>query len=191
MNILLLLVLGYLVGSLPIAYLVARAWGANVFEVGTRNPGAANVFRSVGRTAGIVVLVGDLAKAAAPVLVARWLHEPSWLALATGLAAMIGHWYPVFLRFRGGAGLATTIGVGYAILPVPALLATIPGIVVLSLLHNTGIAAGVGFLVFFVVALIMHQPILLALAISVLPALALARERLLPTPGARRKQGQT
>ncbi len=184
MNILLFLVLGYLMGSVPFAYLVARLYGVNVFQTGTRNPGAANVFRTISRSAGVMVLAGDTVKVGVPVLLARWAHLSPWVALAVGVAAMAGHWYPVFLRFRGGAGLATTIGIGYAMMPLPALLATPPALVFLYFRHNTGVAAGVGFVPFFVIAVLMGNSVPLALAVAVLPVLALARQRLLPMPGA-------
>ncbi|MFH1141827.1 MAG: glycerol-3-phosphate acyltransferase [Chloroflexota bacterium] len=184
MNVPLFLALGYLMGSVPFAYLVARLYGVNVFQTGTGNPGAANVFRTISRRAGVLVLVGDAAKVVVPVLLARWAHLSPWAALAVGVATMVGHWYPVFLRFRGGAGLATTIGIGYAMMPLPALLATPPALVFLYFRHNTGVAAAVGFVPFFVIAILLRNSVPLALAIAALPVLALARQRLLPTPGA-------
>ncbi|MDO8750348.1 MAG: glycerol-3-phosphate acyltransferase [Dehalococcoidia bacterium] len=184
MNVLLFLALGYLMGSVPFAYLVARLYGVNVFQTGTGNPGAANVFRTISRRAGVMVLVGDTAKGLAPVLLAQLAGVSPWAALAVGVAVMVGHWYPIFLRFRGGAGLATTVGIGYAMMPLPALLATPPALVFLYFRHNTGVAAAVGFVPFFVIAVLMGNSILLALAVAVLPVLALARQRLLPTPGA-------
>ncbi|MBI4200841.1 MAG: glycerol-3-phosphate acyltransferase [Chloroflexi bacterium] len=183
MNSLLLLILGYLLGSVPFAYLVARAWRVDIFAVGTRNPGAANVFRAVSRRAGVLVLLGDAAKSALPVVVAKWADVSPWVALAAGVAAMVGHWYPLFLRFRGGAGLATAIGVGYGMMPLPALAGTVPGLVVLYFLRSTGPAAGVGFLVFFLAAILLDQEVSVAVAVALLPPLALARERLLPTVG--------
>ena len=184
MNVLLFLALGYLMGSVPFAFLVARMYGVNVFQTGTGNPGAANVFRTISRRAGVMVLVGDTAKGLAPVLLAQLAGVSPWAALAVGLAAMVGHWYPIFLRFRGGAGLATTVGIGYAMMPLPALLATPPALAFLYFRHNTGVAAAVGFVPFFVIALLLRNSVPLALAIAVLPVLALARQRLLPTPGA-------
>ena len=183
MNVLLFLALGYLMGSVPFAYLVARLHGVDVFRVGTGNPGAANVFRTISRKAGVLVLVGDAAKVVVPVLLARWADLSPWAALAVGVAAMVGHWYPVLLRFRGGAGLATTIGIAYALMPVPALLASLPALLFLYFRHDAGVAAAVGFVPFLVIAILLGNSASLALAITVLPVLALARQRLLPTPG--------
>jgi len=181
----LFLVLGYLCGAIPVAYLVARAKGVDVFATGTGNPGAANVFRKIGRGAGLVVLAGDLLKGALPVAAAQLAGVADWWAYAVGLAALAGHWFSVFLGFRGGVGLASAIGVGYALMPLPALIGTVPAMAFLAWKHNVGNTAGVGFPVFFVAALALGQPWPLALAIAILPGLALARERLLPRVGVR------
>lgn len=186
MNVLLLLALGYLLGSMPFAYLIVRSQGADIFRTGTGNPGAANVFRKVSRRAGIAVLLGDVAKGVVPVLLARWAGLSPWLALAVGLAALVGHWYPVFLRFRGGAGLATAIGVAYGIVWLPTLAATAPALALLYFTRNTGVAAALGSVVLLGIALLLDEPIPLTLAVALLPALALARQRLLPTPGVQR-----
>ncbi len=186
MTEILLVLLAYLCGSIPFAYLIARARGVDIFTVGTGNPGAANVFRSVGRGAGILALACDLLKGALPVAAAQLAGASHWWAYAAGLAALVGHWYPLFLRFRGGAGLATTIGVGFALMPLPALVGALPAAAFLAWKRNTGNAAGIGFAVFFVAALLLRQPVPLALAIAILPALALLRDRVLPKVGAGR-----
>ena len=118
-----LVVGGYLLGSVPAAYLIARAAGANVYEVGTRNPGAANTFREVGRAAGAAVFGADVLKGALPVIAGRLLDAPLPAIAAGAAAALLGHWLPVFMRFRGGAGLATAIGSGVALVPLLALIA--------------------------------------------------------------------
>ncbi len=187
---LLFLPCGYLLGSIPFAYLVVRARKVDIFQVGTGNPGAVNVFREVSRRAGVAVLLGDAAKGVVPVVLARLVGVSPWLALAAGVCALAGHWYPVFLRFRGGAGLATVIGVAFAMMPLPALLGSLPGALVLYVRHDAGLTAGVGFLGLFVAALLLGGPVALALAVAALPALALARQRLLPTPGVRREVGE-
>lgn len=183
---LLFIALSYLLGSLPFAYLVARARGVDVFQIGTNNPGAANVFRRVGRSVGVVVLVFDVFKGALPVLLARWAGVSPWLALAMGGAAILGHWYPVFLRFRGGAGLATAVGVTYAMMPLASLVATPFSLGVLYIRRNVGHAAVFGYISFFVAAFFLGEPSRLALIIVTLPVLVLARQRLLPTPGVQR-----
>ena len=120
--------LAYLIGSFPSAYVVTRlVKGKDIRQLGTGhtgrgNVGARNVFVNVGRIAGSVVALLDVAKGAGAVLLAEWLLQwprPSDLtlkaslvfALAAGLAAIAGHIWPIYIRFKGGAGLATAIGV--------------------------------------------------------------------------------
>ena len=180
---LLFIALSYLLGSLPFAYLIARARGVDVFQIGTNNPGAANVFRMVGRIEGVIVAALDVFKGALPVLLAQWVGVSSWLAIAIGAGAILGHWYPVFLRFRGGAGLATAIGVTYAMMPMASLVATPLFLGVLYFRRDVGYAAASAYIAFFVATFLLGERGLLAPIIVTLPVLVLVRQRLLPTPG--------
>jgi glycerol-3-phosphate acyltransferase PlsY len=177
------LVLGYALGSVPIAYLVARSRGVDVFNVGTGNPGGANVFRKVGRSAGVAVVLGDAGKSVIPAAVVQWVGASWWVALAVGVAAMVGHWYPVFLRFRGGAGLAPAIGASYALMTLPCLLATPAALIVLYLSKNVAVAAVIWYALLLVSALLLGQPLPLVLTVTGLPVLVLVRRYLLPTLG--------
>lgn len=119
---------GYLIGAIPFGYLVAWAKGVNIFEHGSGNIGATNVGRVLGRKYGILVFVLDLAKGAVPAAVASWLAPrldlgfwPNSLPVGAGLAAFLGHLFPVYLGFRGGKGVATGAGVVLVLLPWTAL----------------------------------------------------------------------
>jgi glycerol-3-phosphate acyltransferase PlsY len=114
--------LGYVLGSLPWGYWIPRVFaGVDIREVGSGNTGATNVWRTLGFKLGLAVALLDIAKGAAAALVARWLAD-DLVAVLAGLAAMAGHWRPLFLRFaRGGKAVATTGGVGLAL----AFLATL------------------------------------------------------------------
>jgi len=117
----LLIVAGYLLGSLSTAIITCRAMGlADPREDGSGNPGATNVLRLGGKKAAIITLAGDLLKGLVPVLIARLLDtEPAVVALV-GIAAFLGHLYPVFFRFQGGKGVATAFGVILGISPLVA-----------------------------------------------------------------------
>ncbi len=114
------IVIGYVLGAIPIGILAGRALaGVDPREAGSRNIGFTNVLRIAGKTAGAVTLIGDMGKGALAVLCARWLAGPSlgdW-ELAVGVAAVLGHMFPVFLGFRGGKGVATALGVWLAVEP--------------------------------------------------------------------------
>ncbi len=105
----------YLIGSIPFALILARRCGADLRQVGSGNLGAANVMRASGVAAGLLVAVLDMSKGAASVWLALHMGDSRDLPAAAGFAAIIGHIYPVWLRFRGGKGVATACGV-FAIL---------------------------------------------------------------------------
>ena len=115
------ILIGYAVGSVPIAYLVARrrAAGVDLRHVGSGNMGATNVFRAAGLGAAIAVMLGDMGKGAAAV----WLAGSGSNAVAAGVAAVVGHIYPIWLRFKGGKGVATATGVFAVLTPIPTLAA--------------------------------------------------------------------
>jgi glycerol-3-phosphate acyltransferase PlsY len=108
----LLVVGGYLLGSVACAVLVCRAMGMpDPRAGGSGNPGATNVLRLHGRVAAMLTLGGDIAKGVLPVLLARYLEAPHWVVASTGVAAFAGHLFPVFFGFHGGKGVATLFGV--------------------------------------------------------------------------------
>lgn len=143
----------YLLGSLPFAVLVARTAGVDIFEVGTANPGASNVFRKVGRKRGAVVFALDILKGVVAVLVGMLLGCPDIWLPAAAIFAIVGHWVPIFLRFKGGAGLATGLGVGVALLGVWGLIPTALGLASLPLTKDGPRSAAVTLLIAVVVAL--------------------------------------
>ena len=109
-------VAGYLIGSLSFAVIVSRVMGLNDPRTyGSKNPGATNVLRSGSKKAAVVTLLLDAAKGLLPVLLVKWFGKPWGLEDGTvamvGLAAFLGHLYPVFFRFQGGKGVATALGV--------------------------------------------------------------------------------
>ena len=119
-----LIVLGYILGSMPWGYWVSRAFaGVDIRKYGSGNPGATNVWRTLGWRYGVPVALLDIAKGLVAALLGRWLADDLTAVLA-GVAAMAGHWRPLFLRFqRGGKIVATTGGVGFAVAPLATLAA--------------------------------------------------------------------
>jgi len=110
-----LVLLAYLAGSLPSAVLVCHSMGiADPRQQGSRNPGASNVLRIGNRRAAAYTLLGDAGKGALAVLVARWLGQPQEIQSLCGIAALLGHMFPVFSPFHGGKGVATGLGIALA-----------------------------------------------------------------------------
>lgn len=139
----------YLIGSIPFSYLVVRLFaGADIRQHGSRNVGATNVARTFGKLPGIIALILDIAKGYAAVLVARWIalrpdwpfvggaqggavQSPEfWIALAA-LIAVLGHMFPIWLRFHGGKGVATATGAFLALDPIVVAAAIIIFVLVL------------------------------------------------------------
>jgi glycerol-3-phosphate acyltransferase PlsY len=124
------LLVAYLVGSIPFGVLVARARGMDLQQHGSGNIGATNAARVLGKRFGLLVLVCDAAKGYLPVLGARLWLEPrigdgafsAWAVAAVGAAAFLGHLASPWLRFRGGKGVATALGVFLALAPWPTLI---------------------------------------------------------------------
>ena len=115
----------YLLGAVPFGYVLARVKGVDLRRVGSGNIGATNVGRALGKKFGLVALVLDVLKGFLPVLAALLLHGGAYgdtdhpaVVAATGLAAIVGHNWPVYLRFKGGKGVATSCGVFLALFPV-------------------------------------------------------------------------
>jgi acyl phosphate:glycerol-3-phosphate acyltransferase len=126
----LVVLLAYAIGSVPFALLLARQWGTgDLRRIGSGNLGAANVLRASGATAGLLVAALDIAKGALSVALARRLSDQPGAPAAAGLAAIVGHVYPVWLRFRGGKGVATACGVFSVLTPS----ATLPALTIFAL----------------------------------------------------------
>src|SRR5213595_1835648 len=120
------IIVAYLIGSVPFALLLARRWGAaDLRTLGSGNLGAANVLRASGIRAGVIVAVLDVAKGAASVALAMRISNGPVAPAAAGFAAVVGHIYPVWLKFKGGKGVATACGVFSVLTPLavpPALV---------------------------------------------------------------------
>jgi len=118
-----LVIFGYLAGSIPTGLLLSKAFSdVDPRTQGSRNIGATNVLRTAGKTLGILTLAGDCLKGLIPVLLALWLMQSDvWVGIVA-LSAFAGHLFPVFLRFKGGKGVATALGVYLGIAPLAVLI---------------------------------------------------------------------
>jgi glycerol-3-phosphate acyltransferase PlsY len=119
----LILVAAYLIGSVPFAVILARRWGgADLRRTGSGNVGATNVLRTLGVTPGVLVALLDMMKGAASVLIARQFDGGGTTPAAAGVAAVVGHVFPVWLGFRGGKGVAAACGVFWVLAPIATLV---------------------------------------------------------------------
>ena len=141
----------YLIGAIPFGLLLGKAAGIDVREAGSGNIGATNVARTAGKKIGVLTLFLDAAKGALPISIGdRVLHLPSVWLCAVGLAAVIGHVFPIYLKLRGGKGVATALGVFLALSPA-----------------STGVAVAVFLVTFLVTKIVSLGSLIGAIVLTV------------------------
>jgi glycerol-3-phosphate acyltransferase PlsY len=139
-----LILFAYLVGSIPIGVLLARLKGKDPRKTGSGNIGATNVMRSAGKVLGILTLIGDVLKGFVPTWIAIQLGMPAFIIALVGLAVFSGHLFPVFLKFKGGKGVATGAGVYLAISPPVILISFVIFIIVFLIWKYVSLGSLVG-----------------------------------------------
>jgi len=169
------IIAAYLLGSIPFGLIIARAYGKDLRSIGSGNIGATNVARALGKRWAYLCFGLDMLKGLLPMLLAKLVlgtAESSeistpfqfWLWLAVGCAAILGHIFPVYLRFKGGKGVATSLGVALGLWPyfticaVAALVVWVPMVLIWRYVSLASIAASIAF------------PIVLTLAVSLIQA---------------------
>ncbi|MER1941227.1 glycerol-3-phosphate 1-O-acyltransferase PlsY [Castellaniella sp. FW104-16D08] len=181
------LLIGYLMGSVSFAVVVSHLLGLrDPRSFGSGNPGATNVLRGGNKLAALLTLLGDAAKGWAAVVLAAWAVGRGWLPDAAlplaGLGAFLGHVYPVFLRFRGGKGVATALGVLLALQPWLALATALTWMIVAVVTRYSSLAAIIAaiFAPFYYIlggGVAWRMDALTASVIVVISGLLLARHR--------------
>jgi glycerol-3-phosphate acyltransferase PlsY len=172
------LAIAYVLGSFPTGVVLSRKLtGQDIRTVGSGNIGASNMARTAGLRAGILVGLADILKGVAPVLLARWAGlSPLGLALV-GVMAVVGHDYSLFLWLKGGKGVASTLGVGLALAPIPTVVAMLAWGVVMGLSGYSSVASLVALAVLPVVLAVTLQPPAFVLATVALFVLAVWKHR--------------
>jgi acyl phosphate:glycerol-3-phosphate acyltransferase len=166
------IIIAYLLGSIPFAYIIGKLSGLDVRQVGDKNVGTFNVFRHAGMGAGIATLVAEVGKGALAIVAAKLLSVNELVVFGAGVAAVIGHNWPVFLHFRGGRGLAVVIGALLALLPIEMLIAAAISLLVLYATRNTiwfGVAM---FIPLVLLCLLFRERVSLIIYSAGLPCLA-------------------
>ncbi|CUV03694.1 Acyl-phosphate:glycerol-3-phosphate O-acyltransferase PlsY [hydrothermal vent metagenome] len=163
-------VLCYAIGSLPTAYLFTRyILGQDIWQIGDFNSGAANVFRNVGAKAGVAVGAIDIIKGALVIVLAMVLVDNTRMEMMAGAAALAGHNLPVHLRFRGGRGAATAVGILIASVPIIGLPIGALCLVLLYLTHRAIYPLVVFLVVIPVLTWSIGYPVALAIYVVAIP----------------------
>jgi len=180
--------IAYVLGSIPTGFLFAKARGIDIRAVGSGNIGATNVVRSLGKQAGALVLLLDVAKGFLAVVVVAWLISAvfgisgdrltqEWLKITAGLAAILGHNYTCFLHFKGGKGIATSAGVLTALVLIPLLIILAVWIVIFALTRYVSLASIAASLTLPVATWLTGQSLALILVTSGMTVLAVYKHR--------------
>ena len=173
-----LVVLGYLCGSLASAVIVCRIMKLpDPREQGSGNPGATNVLRLGGKKAAALTLAGDMLKGAIPVLLAHLLSDSPALLASTAVAAIVGHMYPVFFRFKGGKGVATTFGAVAALVYPVALFMGAVWVVTAMATRYASLASMAAAVAAPLFALVFIQEPAYVVALVIIAALLVYRHR--------------
>lgn len=178
MEVLLSLLVGYGLGSLPLGYLVAsRLKGIDLRRSGSGNVGATNVYRSAGLSLGLMVMAIDIGKGAASVLLASRVSAHAIAPVTAGVAAVIGHIYPIWLRFHGGKGVATACGVFATLAPPATTAAAIVFIIIVWFTRYVSLGSVIATAVLPPLAWITNAPIAVVWGSALTALLIIARHR--------------
>ena len=173
----LILIGAYLIGSIPFSYLVAKWRGIDVRTVGSGNVGATNVMRSAGTVPGLVAFALDAAKGAVAVLVAQRLTREPGVPAAAALAAVVGHIFPVWLRFKGGKGVATGAGAFVPLAPLAAGLAVLAFAIVTGLTRYVSLGSILGAATLAVLAFVTQPDAAVAGMAAACAAVIIAKHK--------------
>ncbi|MBN2654948.1 MAG: glycerol-3-phosphate 1-O-acyltransferase PlsY [Nitrospirae bacterium] len=130
-----------MIGSIPTGLLIAKAKGIDIRSAGSGNIGATNVMRTVGKSSALWTLIGDMAKGIIPVVIGRLLNIPQNELAVVGMSAILGHNFSIFLKFRGGKGVATSLGVLLAYSPYVGLCTAAVWLVVMKWSKTSSLSA--------------------------------------------------
>jgi acyl phosphate:glycerol-3-phosphate acyltransferase len=168
MEVFLLVLFAYLLGSVPTGYILGSLAGVDVRQAGSGNVGATNVARVVGKRHGIFTLVADIVKGFIPVIVALNLGFTPTATALVGIAAFLGHLYPIFLRFQGGKGVATALGVFLGLAPWATLILMVIFVLVILTTRIVSLSSMVAAVSAPIVLwLFFHSPILTGMSLFI------------------------
>jgi glycerol-3-phosphate acyltransferase PlsY len=167
----------YLIGSVPVGVLVGRLFGFDPREVGSGNIGMTNVARAAGRGAAAITFAGDVLKGAIPALVARAIAPGAATIALVALAAFMGSIFSLFLRFKGGRGVATSLGIWLAMAPVASVIALAVFLIVLAITRIVSLGSICAAIALPVLIVAMGFPRAYVALVIAMAALILLRHR--------------
>jgi len=167
----------YLIGAIPIGYLVSRAYGVDIRSSGSGNVGATNVARVIGKRAGLYTFVGDVLKGVVGVLVARAITNDEWSVAIASIAVVAGHCFSIPPYLKGGKGVATSLGVAGSFTLIGAFIGLGTFAVVAAISKFVSVASIVGVMIVPLYAMAMGLPEYRCLALVMVSSLVILRHR--------------
>lgn len=169
MKLLIFFLIAYLCGSIPFGYIVGKIRGVDLKKTGYKRVGASNVYKSVGFIPAVFVFFADFIKGIIPILIGKWIGLPEVTASMGGIFAIIGHNWPVWLRFKGeGRGVATSCGLVFFLLPRETVFLIIIFVVLTLTLKSSPLPFFIFFLLMPVMAMKFKEPVwLIWMAVSI------------------------
>lgn len=141
MMLIILILLAYFMGSIPFGYFIPLIWQVDIRRHGSGNIGATNVFRTLGPAAGATVFALDMLKGTIPVMLANWFIGNPWLITMVAASAVLGHTFSIFMKFKGGRGAATGLGILLGLAPDIFLIALIVGLLIIIVTRYVSVAS--------------------------------------------------
>ncbi len=177
MLVLMIVLVAYLLGSIPFSYIVTRlVLRSDIRRLGNGNAGARNTAVSAGRLPGVLVALLDIGKGALAVLLAQQLSDSEIVSLLAGAAAVIGHDFPIYLKFKGGQGMAALAGTFLVFMPSLILISAIVFFATLAITRNWDVSCAVGLLLLVGLMFLTRQSLgLLVYTFIMLPSLAMTK----------------
>ncbi|HOE57325.1 MAG TPA: glycerol-3-phosphate 1-O-acyltransferase PlsY [Bacillota bacterium] len=177
MKYVLVSVIAYLLGNFSTSYLISRAAGKiDIRKYGSGNAGSTNVLRVLGVKAAAVAFLGDLLKGTAAVLIGKQLGG-SYGEIVAGISVVLGHNWPVFLKFKGGKGIATTIGLMIPIDPIMVLLIVAAGVTLIVITRYVSLGSVMGVLIYPIAMIATRKPLEYIIFSIILSAMAVFKHR--------------
>jgi glycerol-3-phosphate acyltransferase PlsY len=176
MKILLVILVSYILGSIPFGYIIAKIKGVDITKLGSGNIGATNVGRNLGKPYFFIVLFLDAIKGFIPTILFKLLFGLEYGILA-GLFSVIGHSYSIFMKFKGGKGVATGLGVSIALIPIETIIGFGVWFLVLMIFKIMSLASIISAISVFIVVLFLEESLLIKIVCGIIAVLIVLRHK--------------
>jgi glycerol-3-phosphate acyltransferase PlsY len=176
MKILLVILVSYILGSIPFGYIIAKIKGVDITKLGSGNIGATNVGRNLGKPYFFIVLFLDAIKGFIPTILFKLLFGLEYGILA-GLFSVIGHSYSIFMKFKGGKGVATGLGVSIALIPIETIIGFGVWFLVLMIFKIMSLASIISAISVFIVVLFLEKSLLIKIVCGIIAVLIVLRHK--------------